>query len=87
MTVRIYLLLLFTLLAGCGADEAIRELEVPEPDLPVIDIGAYDIVPGYFVFRLVIEPAAQGHTFVQQIGNLHGICLRRLAEPVYHPRP
>ena len=66
MTVRIYLLLLFTLLAGCGADEAIREPEIPEPDLPVIDIGAYDIAPGYFVFRLVIEPAAQGQTFVSK---------------------
>ncbi|MDE0300721.1 MAG: hypothetical protein OXN17_18950 [Candidatus Poribacteria bacterium] len=63
MTVRIYLLLLFTLLGGCGAENTIRERA---PDLPVIDIGAHDIHPSYFVFRLAIEPATQGKIFVSQ---------------------
>jgi len=62
MTIRIYLLLLFTLFA-CGGENPIRE---SAPDLPVIDIGAYDIAPSYFVFRLMIEPATQEQTFVSK---------------------
>ena len=58
--------LLMMWLAGCGADDTTRETDITEPDLPVIDIGAYEVAPSYFVFRLVIEPATQGKTFVSK---------------------
>ncbi len=64
--------LLVMRLAGCGADDATREPEVTERDLPVIDIGAYDIQPSHFVFRLVIEPATQGQTFVSKSATYTG---------------
>jgi len=48
MTMRIYLLLLFALLA-CDGENTIRE---PAPDLPVIDIGAYDSDRAYFVYQI-----------------------------------
>ena len=60
------ILLSLIFLVGCGADDGLLYPGAPEPDLPVIDIGAYDIHPSYFVFRLVIEPATQGKTFVSK---------------------
>ena len=64
---KIYLLLLLVLLAGCGVDEAIRQ-----PDLPVIDIGAYDIDRTYFVFQLESDRSVDRDMFPRIVITYRG---------------
>ena len=64
---KIYLLLLLVLLAGCGADEAIQQ-----PDLPVIDIGAYDIDRTYFVFQLESDRSVDRDMFPRIVITYRG---------------
>ena len=53
MTIRIYLLLLFTLLAGCGADEELRY-----PGAPVLDLIQEDEKDDHFIAAIVAsEPS------------------------------
>ncbi len=52
---------------GCGADEPIRE-----PDLPVIDIGAYDIDRTYFVFQLESDRTVDRPIYVWIVKTYRG---------------
>ena len=63
---KISLLLLVYLLA-CDADEVIRE-----PDLPVLDIGAYDIDPFYFVFQIESDRAVDRPIFPRIVMTYRG---------------
>lgn len=67
---RIFLIismLLSIVLAGCGADEAIRQ-----PDLPVVDIGALDMNDQYFVFRLESDYSVDRPIYVHMVTTRRG---------------
>lgn len=67
---KIYLLLLIALFA-CGAEDTMR---VPgsELDLPVVDIGAYDINSQYFVFQLESDYTVDRPIYVWVVKTYRG---------------
>ena len=64
---KLSLLILF--IAACGGENTIRE---PAPDLPVIDIGAYDIDRTYFVFQLESDRSVDRDMFPRIVITYRG---------------
>ena len=62
-------LLLMIWIAACGGENTIRE---PAPDLPIIDIGAYDIDRTYFVFQLESDRSVDRDMFPRIVITYHG---------------